>query len=52
MDSISPLNLDHENPMLKAANQMKSNEPVSENISPLTPVDKKMSEVPDGMDVN
>ncbi|KAG2556120.1 hypothetical protein PVAP13_8NG061200 [Panicum virgatum] len=42
MDSISPLNLDHENPMLKAANQMKSNEPVSENISPLTPVDKKL----------
>ena len=58
MDSISPLNLDHdhfpvnENSMLKAGNQMKSNVPVFENLSPLTPVDKKMSEVPDGMDVN
>ena len=47
MDSISPLNLDHdhfpenENSMLKAGNQMK-NEPVSENLSPLTPVDKKL----------
>ena len=55
MDSISPLNLDHdhfpenENSMLKAGNQMKSNVPVSENLSPLTPVDKKMSEVPDGV---
>jgi hypothetical protein len=47
MDSISPLNLDHdipenENSILKAGNQMKSNEPVSGNLSLLTPVDKKL----------
>jgi len=55
MDSISLLNLNHnhfpgnENSMLKAGNQMKSNEPDSENLSQLTSVDKKISEVPDGV---
>ncbi|KAF8731028.1 hypothetical protein HU200_016908 [Digitaria exilis] len=48
MDSISPLNLDHdnfsenENCMLDSGNQMKPNEPVSENLSPLTPADREL----------
>ncbi|CAL4994937.1 unnamed protein product [Urochloa decumbens] len=48
MDSISPLNLDddnfsdNENSILNTGIQMKSNEPVSENPTPLTPADKKL----------
>ncbi|TKV99570.1 hypothetical protein SEVIR_8G052400v4 [Setaria viridis] len=48
MDSISPLNLAHdnfsenENSILITGNQMKSNEPISENLIPLTPADKKL----------
>ncbi|CAN6380741.1 unnamed protein product [Urochloa humidicola] len=48
MDSISPLNLDHdnisenENSILNTGNQMESNEPVSESLSPLTPADRKL----------
>ncbi|XP_021316557.1 FHA domain-containing protein PS1 [Sorghum bicolor] len=44
MDSISPLNLDHddfsenENSKLYTGDQMKSNEPVSENLNPLMPI--------------
>ncbi|KAL5676810.1 hypothetical protein ACJX0J_012941, partial [Zea mays] len=47
MDSISPLNLDHgdfsenENSMLNTGDQMKLNEPVSENLNPLIPTDEK-----------
>jgi hypothetical protein len=47
MDSISPLNLDHgdfsenENSMLSTGDQMKLNEPVSENLNPLIPTDEK-----------
>jgi hypothetical protein len=48
MDSISPLNLDHdnfsenENSILNTADQMISTEPISENLSPLTSTDKKL----------
>ncbi|KAJ1274653.1 hypothetical protein BS78_05G078300 [Paspalum vaginatum] len=48
MDSISPLNLDHgnfsenENPMLNTGNQMKSDDPISENVNLLIPDDKKL----------
>ncbi|XP_066339483.1 uncharacterized protein [Miscanthus floridulus] len=44
MDSISPLNLDHddfsenENSKLNTGDQMKSNEPVSENLNALMPI--------------
>jgi hypothetical protein len=44
MDSISPLNLDHDdfsendNSKLNTGDQMKSNEPVSENLNPLMPI--------------
>jgi hypothetical protein len=44
MDSISPLNLDHndfsenENSKLNTGDQMKSNEPVSENLNPSMPI--------------
>ncbi|WVZ54046.1 hypothetical protein U9M48_004912 [Paspalum notatum var. saurae] len=48
MDSISPLNLDHdnfsenENSMLNTGNQMKSIDPISENVNLLIPADKKL----------
>nr|CAB3489264.1 unnamed protein product [Digitaria exilis] len=41
-ENITPYVSENENCVLNSGNQMEPNEPVSENLSPLTPADRKM----------